>query len=124
MNATIKKVEDFIKHFDSLELMLAQVLKEQSDIDRAISSWYHRVEGTQLGHVSVSHRFMKEIIPLLNRRRDIKIESLVLRSTCDTLRVNIVKLKQTHKDQLEKNEAVRQEIIDNKDEYKHKAKTN
>lgn len=112
MNAKVKKVEDFMKHFDALEVMLAEVLKEQSDIDKQISSWYHRVEGTQIKHVAESHRFMKEIIPLLNRRRDIKIESIVLRSTCDTLRANIIKLKQTHKDQLIKNEAVLKEIID------------
>ena len=112
MNATVKKVEDFMKHFDTLEVMLAEVLKEQSEIDKAISSWYHRVEGTQIKHVAESHRFMKEIIPLLNRRRAIKIESIVLRSTCDTLRTNIQKLKQSHKDQLAKNKEVLQEIID------------
>jgi CRISPR/Cas system CSM-associated protein Csm5 (group 7 of RAMP superfamily) len=112
MNVRLKEVEAFIKHFDALELMLADVLKEQSEIDKAISSWYHRVEGTQIKHVAESHRFMKEIIPLLNRRRDMKIESIVLRSTCDTLRANIQKLKQSHKDQLKKNQAVLQEIID------------
>jgi len=112
MNAKVKKVEDFMKHFDALEVMLGEVLKEQSEIDKAISSWYHRVEGTQIKHVAESHRFMKEIIPLLNRRRDLKIESLILRSTCDTLRANITKLKQTHKDQLKKNQEVLQEIID------------
>ena len=116
MNKRVKKVEDFIKHFDLLELMLSEVLKEQSDIDKAISSWYHKVEGLQLGHVSLSHRLMKEIVPLLNRRRDIKIESIVLRSTCDTLRANNVKLKNTHREQLIKNETVRQEIIDRANE--------
>ena len=111
-NTNLKLVSDFIKQFDEVEKALAEVNKEHSDIDKAISKLYHNLEGTKLVHVSISHKFAIELQTLLHRRRDIKIEELVLRSTCDTLRVTITKLKETHKVQLDKNDALRQEIKD------------
>lgn len=116
MNPTVKLVQDFIKQFDELEKELTKALNEQSNIDKKISSWYHRVEGSPITHVSQSHKFIKELLPLLARRRELKIETIVLRSTCDSLRGNIAKLKQSHKDQLKKNDEVLQEIKDRANE--------
>ncbi len=110
MNANIKRVEDFMAHFDTLEKALAEVNKEHSEIDKGISKLYHNLEGTELTHVSISHGFAKELQSLLHRRRDIKIEEMMLRSTCDTLRLAIAKLKETHKSHLDKNDTLRQEI--------------
>lgn len=112
MNENLKLVENFIKHFESLENNLTVVTKELSEIDKKISDWYHRVEGTDIKHVSESHRLLKEIKPLLGRRRNVKIESAILRSTCDSLRSNIIKLKESHKTQMTKHNEVLQEIKD------------
>lgn len=110
MNPVVSKIDAFIKQFDELEKLNADVTKEHSDIDKALSSWYHKVEGTDITHVSISHKLIKEIKPILDRRRDIKIESMLLRSTCDTLRDKIKTLKQNNQNALVKNEAVRTEI--------------
>ena len=109
-NPNLQKVEEFIKQFDELEALNNAVIKEMSEIDKAVSSWYHKVEGLNIKHVSESHRLIKELKPILDRRRDNKLESMVLRSTCDTLRATIVKLKETHKSQFDKNKALRIEI--------------
>ena len=116
MNPTVKLVQDFIKQFDEIEKVLVNKLNEQSVIDKQISSWYHRLEGSTITHVSQSHRFIKQLLPLLEKRRVLKIETIVLRSTCDTLRGNIANLKKTHKDQLKKNDEVLQEIKDRANE--------
>jgi hypothetical protein len=110
MNPVANKIDDFLKQFDELEKLNANVSQEHSDIDKAISSWYHKVEGLEITHVSQSHRLIKEIKPLLERRRDIKIESMLLRSTCDTLREKVKTLKDSNKKALVQNEKVRQEI--------------
>ena len=110
MNPVVNKIDEFIKQFDELEKLNASTNQEHSDIDKAISSWYHRVEGLEITHVSQSHRLIKEIKPLLERRRDIKIESALLRSTCDTLREKVKTLKQSNKVALAKNEELRIEI--------------
>jgi hypothetical protein len=56
---------------------------------------------------------MKEIQPILKRRRELKIETLTLRSTCDSLRLTMQKIKDNHKNHLKQNEKVLQEIKDN-----------
>jgi hypothetical protein len=113
MNKNVKKVEDFIRHFEALEQLNNNTHKELSDIDKQLANWYHRVEGTSITHISQSHKLMKEIQPILKRRRELKIETLTLRSTCDSLRLTMQKIKDNHKNHLKQNEKVLQEIKDN-----------
>jgi hypothetical protein len=112
MTSKIKKVEEFLKQFNELEKDLATVIKEHSDIDKALSVWYHKVEGLKITHVSQSHKLMKEIIPILSKRRDVKIEEIILRSTCDTLRNTIGKLIEHNKQKEKQHEALMKEIVD------------
>lgn len=111
MNPVVKLVESFIKQFDELEELSKKINKERSDIDKALSKWYHTVEGTDIKHVSESHSFMKEVKVILARRRDLKIEDLIVRSTCDMLRVKINELKKHHKVLFAKNDKVKEEIL-------------
>jgi hypothetical protein len=110
MNPIADKIDEFLKQFDELEKLNADASKEHSDIDKALSSWYHKVEGLDITHVSISHKLIKEVKGLLIRRRDIKLESMLLRSTCDTLREKVKTLKGSNKNVLAQNEKVRLEI--------------
>lgn len=110
MNKIALIIENFLLQFDELEKLNEAITKENSEIDKAISSFYHRVEGIEITHVSQSHKLIKELKPLLSRRREIKIETILLRSTCDTLRDKIKTLKITQKTQLIKNDEVLKEI--------------
>ena len=111
MNPVVKLVESFIKQFDELEELSKKINKERSDIDKALSKWYHTVEGTEIKHVSESHSFMKEVKVILARRRDLKIEDLIVRSTCDILRAKINELKKHHTVLFAKNDKVKEEIL-------------
>lgn len=111
-SSVLKRIRAFIKEFDDLEVELKRVNTERSQVDTDISEWYHKVEGTKITHVSQSHKLIKQIQPLLDKRRDLKIEWATLQSVCDSLRVTIAKLKTTHTKQLTKHEDVKQEIKD------------
>jgi len=113
MNENVKKIEDFIRHFEALEQLNNNTHKELSDIDKQLANWYHKVEGTEITHVSQSHKLLKEVQPILKRRRELKIETLTLRSTCDSLRATMQKVKDNNKNHLKQNEKVLQEIKDN-----------
>jgi len=110
MNPIIEKIEIFLKQFDELETLNQQSLKERSDVDKLISNWYHKLEGLQITHISQSHKLIKEIKPLLERRRDIKLEGLLLTSICDTLREKIKTLKESNKVRITKNDNLKQEL--------------
>lgn len=112
INPTLNLIDDFIRQFEELDVLLHNTFKEKSEIDKKVSAWYHKVEGTTITHVSQSHNMMKEIKPILQRRREIKIEEIILRSTCDTLRVHINSVKGKKLKALVKNEEVLEEIIE------------
>lgn len=110
MNPINDKIDAFLKDFDELELLNQQAMKDQSDIEKKLSSWYHKIEGTKITHVSQSHKLIQEVQDILNKRRENKIEGIILRSTCDTLREKIKILKDHKKVLLKKNETVLTEI--------------
>lgn len=103
-------VDEFIKRFDELEVLLVKVTKEHSDIDKALASWYHKVEGTKIMHVSESHNLIKEVKVILARRREIKIEDLLLRATCECLTKQIGILKVRKASVINKHDAVLKEL--------------
>lgn len=110
------KVSDFIKQYEELEKLNTEAHKNLSNIDLELSSWYHRVEGSPLSHVSKSHKLMKEGKDILERRRVLKLETSIIRSTCDLLKDKIGMLKGTYRKTLQRDEEVRQEIIDRANE--------
>lgn len=114
MNPILSKVNAFIHEFDELERLNQATCKERSDIDKQISSWYHKLEGLKITHVSQSHKLIMELKPLLERRRDIKIEEIILTSTCDTLRDKVNNLKASNKTKLLKHESVIEECKNGK----------
>lgn len=113
MNENVKKIEDFIRHFEALEVINLNSHKELGDADKQIANWYHRVEGTTITHVSQSHKLMKEIQTLLIKRRDLKAETISLRSTCDSLRAVMVKVKENYTNNIKRHKEVLEEAKNN-----------
>lgn len=105
-------IDTFIKQYDEIEKLSTQATKDQSNLELELSSCYHRIEGASIIHVSQSHKLIKELQDILNRRRDNKIEAILLRSTCDLMREKITQLKVNKKNKLAKDIEVKQEIKD------------
>lgn len=105
-------IDTFIKQYDEIEKLSTQATKDQSNLELELSSCYHRIEGASITHVSQSHKLIKELQDILNRRRDNKIEAILLRSTCDLMREKITQLKVNKKNKLVKDIEVKQEIKD------------
>lgn len=110
MNLIENTIQGFLKQFDEIEKLNNQKNAERSNIDKQISSWYHKIEGIEITHVSQSHRLIKELKPLLEKRRDLKTESMMLRHICDSLRNNIEKIKKNNQAILNKKNEVIEEI--------------
>jgi len=110
MNSIENKIDAFLKEFDEIETLNQKASVEQGEIERELSSWYHKVEGTKITHVSQSHKLMKEVQAILEKRRVNKLETILLRSTCDTLREKVKILKDNKKNLVAKNKQVLNEI--------------
>jgi hypothetical protein len=112
MNPIADKINNLILQYEELEKLNVLSNKNLSDIDTELSSCYHRIEGTVIKHVSQSHKLIKELKIILEKRRIIKLEGLLLRSTCDLLRDKVGQVKGTNKKTLSKHIEVKQEILD------------
>ena len=90
---SIEKLKDFVKHYEIIEQLAQNAFQAQSDLDKELSIWYHKVEGTKPSHVSESHRLINEVKAILDKRRDNKLDVVVLRTTCDSVGKHIKDLK-------------------------------
>ncbi len=102
MNLVPDKINEFIKRFEELDVLLKENTKEMSQIDTDLSNLYHKIEGVTIKHVSESHALIKDLKSILNQRRDIKLNFMLLSSICDSLRVQMEKLKKGQIEKLEK----------------------
>jgi len=112
-NQVLKRLNSFIHEFDELIILSDKLTKEQSEYDKALNELYHRIEGTTITHVCQSHKLIKELKQVLDKRRMNKIEAILVRSTCDGLRDNIEKLKIFHKSQLKSHEKIQTKLLEN-----------
>lgn len=110
MNPIAFKIDNFIKEYEELEKLNAQATKNLSDIDLELSSLYHKIEGTETPNILQSYKLIKELKVILEKRRNIKLEGLLLRATCDTLKDKFLALKSNYNRVLRKNEDVINEI--------------
>ena len=108
----IEIVENFINQYEIILSSYDKAKNEQGEIDREISSFYHKLEGTTLGATYKSHNLLKELKVLLERRRVNKIDVIVLRSTCDTIGKTMETLKTNKKRLLNKNTEILAEIVE------------
>lgn len=110
MNPISEKIDAFLKEFDELEALNQKANKEQAEIDKELSNFYHKVEGSEMTRICQSHQLIKELKDILARRRVNKLETILLRSTCDMLRDKVHSLKANKKNLLIKNQEVITEI--------------
>ncbi len=109
-NEMLQSVLDFVNQFDKIEAFYKDVTEKQGKIDKELSSWYHVVEGVDIKHISESHNLIKQGKDILKRRRDNKLEMIIIRSTHDMMKTQISNLKMNLEKSVTKNSDVVIEI--------------
>jgi multidrug resistance efflux pump len=77
--------EEFFNMFNKLKEECKEAQKMVSKIDKELSNIYHKIEGATIKHVSESHKLIKELKEVLDRRRELKYNAMVLRTMVDNL---------------------------------------
>lgn len=110
MSEKLTALDDFIKQYDEIEKLCNRSMEEQGEIDRELSNWYHVVEGIDIKHISQSHTLIKLGKVILEKRRKNKLETIMLRSTCDSMKSTFQSLKTKLENTKKKNTEVLKEI--------------
>ena len=113
MSEKLLALDNFIRQYDEIEKMYKASKEEQGIIDRELSSWYHVVEGVDVKHISQSHNLIKQGKVILEKRRKNKLEMIMLRSTCDSMKTTFEDLKIKLDNNKKKNSDILKEIKDN-----------
>ncbi len=99
----ISQVEEFLKSYSEVKKQAKVKQSEQSLIDKRLSDFYHTLEGTTITHVAQSHKLLKELKVILEERRNIKADWIILNAVLQTvgdrfdgLRNKCEKLEKTH----------------------------
>lgn len=106
MNLIDDKINKLISQYDELEALLKESQKEMSQIDIDLSKLYHKIEGIEIKHVSESHALIKELKVILSKRREIKLNNILLITVSDYLKSPMNKFKQAKNDKLDKHTKV------------------
>lgn len=101
---------NFFNQFKEIEKLNNQKHQELSAVDKELSSLYHKIEGAVITHVAQSHKLIKDLKVVLEKRRVLKLETIALRSSYDSLKNTMEKLMTTHANILKKNQQVITEI--------------
>jgi hypothetical protein len=107
---SIEKLKDFVKHYEVIEQLAQDAFQAQSDLDKELSVWYHKVEGTKPSHVSESHRLINEVKNILDKRRANKLDVMVLRTTTDSVGKHIKDLKSKINNQVSQHNKILTEL--------------
>ena len=105
---------DFFNNFNKLESLSQQKHSELSKVDIELSEFYHEVEGEHLSHNTQAHKFMLRLQDILNRRRQLKKETILIRSFIDNTRASFEIAKQRNESALQKHYKVMSEITNQK----------
>ena len=111
-NEMLQSVVDFITQFEKIDQFYEDIKNKQGEIDRELSNWYHVVEGVNIKHISESHNLIKAGKDILKRRRENKLEMIIIRSTHDMMKNQISNLKINLEKSVNKNTEVVEEIKD------------
>jgi predicted transcriptional regulator len=104
---------NFLSNFENIQNLNKLKNDEQSKIDIELSDCYHKIEGTTITHVSQSHKLIKQLKDILSRRRQIKYETILLRTTCDNLDIIMKSLKQKINDHNKKHREILNKLKEN-----------
>jgi hypothetical protein len=116
----------FYSNYDNLETMSTLLHEEQANIDRELSDFYHRLEGVHFSHNTQAHAHMVKLQDILERRRNNKKRTILIRSFLDTTRPSIADAKKRTTKAVETHDKVLKDILTLKDRdkmKKHKKKT-
>lgn len=105
-----KKVDAFYTLFEEIKQLATEKRTEMTNIDREWSSVYHKLEGIEITHISQSHKLVKEMKDVLERRRKVKVEDSMLRSIVDQLGGQMGNAQKKTKEILKKHAEVVEEI--------------
>ena len=111
-NTSLDLISNLINQYKELKDSYTAKREEQGSIDRELSDWYHCVEGIDITHVSQSHKMIKRGKDILERRRNIKFEILLLKGSLDNMTISIEQIRRSVKIVIDKDKEVRQEIKD------------
>jgi hypothetical protein len=112
MSTPIELIENLLKQYADLQALYDAKREEQGEVDRELSDYYHCIEGSEITHISQSHKLIKRGKEILEKRRQIKFEVLVLKASLDNMSISIEQIKRSVKIVVDKDKAVRQEIKD------------
>lgn len=93
MSTSIDVVKTLLTQYEDIKKLYEVKLEERSEIDRSISNFYHYVEAVDITHVSQSHKLIKDLKLLLGKRRDNKLEGLILKTTLDNIKISTSNIK-------------------------------
>ena len=105
---------DFFNNFDKLESLRQQKTNELSKVDIELSEFYHKMEGIHLSHNTQAHKYMLELQDILNRRRQLKLDNILMRSFIDNTKKSFEIAKERNKSALTKHKEVLKEMVDKK----------
>ena len=110
----------FFFNHDKLEKMSKQLHTDLSNTDKELSEFYHRLEGTHLSHNTQAHPLMKKLQNILERRRNLKKDTILIRSFLDNTKQSIDVAKSRNSTAIKKHIKVLKEIEDLKNNTKMK----
>jgi hypothetical protein len=105
---------DFFNNFDKLESLSQEKTNDLSKVDIELSEFYHKMEGIHLSHNTQAHKYMLELQDILNRRRQLKLDNILMRSFIDNTKKSFEIAKERNKSALTKHNKVLREIVNKK----------
>jgi hypothetical protein len=112
MSTPLDLITNLLNQYKELKALYDTKREEQGEIDRELSDYYHCIEGIDITHVSQSHKMIKRGKDILERRRNIKFETLLIKASLDNMSISIEQIRRSVKIVIDKDKAVRQEIKD------------
>ncbi len=110
----------FFDNHSKLEKMSKQLHTDLSNVDKELSDFYHRLEGTHLSHNTQAHPLMTKLQDILERRRNLKKDTILVRSFLDNTKPSIEVAKTRYVQAMKKHKKVLKEIEDLKNRKKMK----
>jgi len=102
-----KTLIELFGNYKKIEELHVLTKQQMSDIDKELSNFYHRIEGTHLSHNTQGHGLILQLQDILERRRKLKLEVNLVKSfmaITDSSMRNAIKKNNTvinaHKSQL------------------------
>jgi len=86
-------LDQFFNNHEKLERMSKQLHEDLSKVDKELAEFYHKVESTHLSHNTQAYPLIIGLQDILNRRRRLKKETILIRTFLDNTRESIEKAK-------------------------------